>query len=64
VADRKSKTAIDPATMARVSEAILAKGIMIRGSESSIGLAPPLIVEAGDIEQIIDALDHGLSNCG
>jgi adenosylmethionine-8-amino-7-oxononanoate aminotransferase len=64
VADRKSKTAIDPATMARVSEAILAKGIMIRGSESSIGLAPPLIVESGDIEQIIDALDHGLSSCG
>jgi len=64
VADRKSKAGVDPATLSRISEAILARGVMVRASENSIGLAPPLIVEPGDIEQIIDALDHGLSTAG
>jgi adenosylmethionine-8-amino-7-oxononanoate aminotransferase len=61
VADRKSKTPIDSATIARISEAILARGVMVRASESSIGLAPPLIIEPADIEQIIDVVDQGLA---
>jgi putrescine---pyruvate transaminase len=61
VADRKSKTPIEPAMTARISGAILAAGVMVRASESSIGLAPPLIVESADIDRIIEALDSGLS---
>lgn len=61
VADRKSKSPIDAAATARISEAILAAGVMVRASESSIGVAPPLIVEPADIDQIIDAIDSGLS---
>ena len=60
VSDRKSKAPIEPAKTAKIQEAILGSGVMVRVSESSIGLAPPLIVEPGDIEQILEAIDKGL----
>ena len=60
VSDRQSKTPIDPNTGQRIFEAILERGIMVRVSDSSIGLAPPLIIEADQIEQIIHALDDAL----
>ncbi len=63
VSDRKSKMQIEPAMAARISDAILSAGVMVRVSESSIGLAPPLIVEAADVERIIAAVDSGLSKC-
>jgi adenosylmethionine-8-amino-7-oxononanoate aminotransferase len=34
---------------------------MVRVSESSIGLAPPLIIETADVDRIIAAVDSGLS---
>jgi adenosylmethionine-8-amino-7-oxononanoate aminotransferase len=63
VSDRKSKAPIQPAMTARILEAIMAAGVMVRVSESSIGLAPPLIVETADVERIIEAVDSGLSKC-
>jgi putrescine---pyruvate transaminase len=63
VADRKSKAPIDAAMTARISEATLAAGVMVRASDSSIGVAPPLIIEPADIDQIIDAIDSSLSKC-
>lgn len=61
VSDRKSKTPIDPAMLQRISETISAAGVMVRASEGTIGLSPPLIVEPGHIEEIIAAIDAGLS---
>jgi len=61
VHDRKTKTPLDPATTARIYEVITAEGVMVRASESSIGLSPALIVERSHIEQIVDAIDQGLS---
>ena len=63
VSDRKSKAPVAPAMAARISEAIVAAGVMVRVSDSSIGLAPPLIIEPADVDRIIEALDSGLSNC-
>jgi adenosylmethionine-8-amino-7-oxononanoate aminotransferase len=61
VSDRKTKTPLDPAVTASINEAVLAAGVMVRAGESSIGLSPPLIVEAAHIETIVDALDRGLA---
>jgi adenosylmethionine-8-amino-7-oxononanoate aminotransferase len=63
VSDRKTKRPIEPAMLTRISEAILAAGVMVRASDGSIGVAPPLIVEPADIERIVEALDFGLSKC-
>jgi putrescine---pyruvate transaminase len=62
VSDRKTKTHIDPASLARISEAIAEAGVVVRASESSIGVAPPLIVQSEDVERIIHAIDKGLSS--
>lgn len=61
VSDRKTKARIDPDSMVHISEAIAATGVIVRASESSIGLAPPLILQSADIQRIIDAIDRGLS---
>jgi adenosylmethionine-8-amino-7-oxononanoate aminotransferase len=60
VSDRKTKAPLDARTTARISETIMAEGVMVRASESSIGLSPPLIVEPVHIEQILAALEKGL----
>jgi len=63
VSDRKTKKPIEATMTTRILEAILAAGVMVRVSDSSIGLAPPLIVETVDIDQIIEAVNLGLSRC-
>ena len=61
VTDRKSKTPADKKTMGRIFNGAIAAGVMIRPMENNLILSPPLIVDEGHVEQILGALDAGLS---
>lgn len=61
VLDRKQKTPADAKTMARIADGAREAGVMIRVSGSNINISPPLIVEKSHIDQIVEALDAGLS---
>ncbi|MCI5074797.1 aspartate aminotransferase family protein [Oricola sp.] len=62
VSDRDAKTPIDKQTIGRIFEATYEAGVMIRVSGPNIILSPPLIITADDVQQIVDALDAGLSD--
>ena len=61
VADRKSKTPADKKTMERIFDAALAAGVMIRTTENFIVLSPPLILEESHVDELLNAVDAGLS---
>lgn len=63
VSDRKTKKPIDDKTMERIVQATAEAGVFVRAGGGSLGLSPPLIVEKAHIDQIIDAVDRGLSKC-
>lgn len=64
VSDRTKKTAADKATVAKVFDAAYEAGVMIRISGPHIILSPPLVITEQDVNQIIEALDRGLSVAG
>jgi 4-aminobutyrate aminotransferase-like enzyme len=54
----------DPSPLAsRVAARILEAGVMVAtsGEQTSMFIAPPLIVEAEDLNRILEAVDHGLA---
>ena len=61
VSDQKSKTPLDAATIARIHDTIYENGVMVRISGPNMILSPPLITTADDVQQIISAIDAGLS---
>lgn len=61
VTDRNSKQPADKKLMGAVLAKAAAAGVMIRTMENNIILSPPLIVEEGHVQQILDALDEALS---
>ncbi|UUP17014.1 aminotransferase class III-fold pyridoxal phosphate-dependent enzyme [Nitratireductor thuwali] len=61
VSDRGTKKAADKGTMKRVSDAAYEAGVMLRVSGSNIILSPPLILTSGEVREIGEALDAGLS---
>ena len=61
VADRTKKTPAGKDTMQKIFDAAYAEGVMIRISGNTIIMSPPLIINGGDINKIVAALDVGLS---
>src|SRR5262249_1049283 len=63
VADRKTKKPIDDKLLERIVQSTFDAGVFVRAGGGALGLTPPLIVNDAQIEQIIDAVDTGLSKC-
>lgn len=61
VSDRETKKPMEPARIKRIFETIYANGVMVRVSGPNMILSPPLVLDAGDVRQILSALDAGLS---
>ncbi len=61
VSDAKTKTPLDAATIAKIHETIYANGVMVRVSGPNLILSPPLVLTSDDVQQILKALDAGLS---
>lgn len=64
VSDREGKKPVDKKVMGRVADAAYAAGLMIRVSGNNIILSPPLVITAGEVEEIIAGLDAGLTAAG
>ena len=61
VADRGKKTPAAKEAMSRIANATYDAGVMIRVSGANIILSPPLVVTAGDVAKIAEAVDVGLA---
>ena len=61
VSDRATKSAPDKATPGKVQKAAYEAGAMIRVSGPNIILSPPLILTPADVQEIVKAVDAGLS---
>jgi adenosylmethionine-8-amino-7-oxononanoate aminotransferase len=62
VADRSSKTSF-PADLKigkRVSDACLARGVIVRPLGNAVGISPPLVVTRTDVDVLADALSGGI----
>ncbi|HCQ65963.1 MAG TPA: aspartate aminotransferase family protein [Rhodobacteraceae bacterium] len=59
VADPKTKTPIDKATIGKVQEIAYQAGAMVRVSGPNIILSPPLVLTADDVQVILSALGAG-----
>ena len=57
VADRKTKTPADKKLMGVILAKTAARGVMIRTMENNIILSPPLVIDGGHVEEILNALD-------
>jgi adenosylmethionine-8-amino-7-oxononanoate aminotransferase len=64
VSDRGTKAALGAADIAKVHQATYEAGVMVRISGPNIILSPPLVLTSEDVEQILTALDAGLSAAG
>ena len=60
VADRDTKKPIDKAVAARVQHTAYREGAMVRVSGPNLILSPALIIDEGDVDRILAALDAGL----
>jgi adenosylmethionine-8-amino-7-oxononanoate aminotransferase len=60
VSDRKEKKPADKRTMTKVADAAYEAGVMLRVSGNAIIMSPPLIITAGDVAKIAEAIDAGL----
>ena len=61
VSNRAAKTPIDKATIGKIFEATYEAGVMVRVSGPNVIMSPPLILTAGDVDQIVAALDAGFA---
>ena len=59
VADRATKAAVSKEVVNKVQEVAYQHGAMLRTSGPNIIISPPLIVTAGDVQTILDALEAG-----
>lgn len=63
VADKETRTAIDPAVRAgaRIFEEAKSQGLIFRAAGDTLLLCPPLIVDERDIDQIFDIVEASLN---
>jgi putrescine---pyruvate transaminase len=61
VSDREKKSAPAKETVQKVQDVAYEAGVMVRTSGPNIIISPPLIITAGDVQRIVDALDAGLA---
>ncbi len=61
VADRGNKTPLAPPAMARVQNAICDAGAMVRIGANNLMISPPLVITEAEIDQLLSAIDTGLS---
>lgn len=59
VADQKTKTAIDKATIGKIQEVTYQNGAMVRVSGPNIILSPPLVMTKADVDVLLSALRCG-----
>lgn len=62
VSDRATKAAPEKSVPGRVQKVAYEAGAMVRVSGPNIILSPPLVLEAGDVDVILGALDKGLAS--
>ncbi|WP_147127227.1 aminotransferase class III-fold pyridoxal phosphate-dependent enzyme [Shimia ponticola] len=62
VSDRDAKTPMDAGTMKRLHKATYQAGAMVRLGMHNILMSPPLIITESEIDQVLTALDAGLSS--
>jgi putrescine---pyruvate transaminase len=60
VSDRASKTPVDKAAPLTFQKAAYEDGVMVRVSGNNVILSPPLIVDAGNVQKILSAVETGL----
>jgi len=61
VSDRAAKTPIDKPTIGAVQKTAYEAGAMVRVSGPNVILSPPLVLEAADVDIILNALDAGFA---
>ena len=61
VADRDSKTPLDPQLGEALSDRVFAAGAMIRVSGNIIIMSPPLVITESEIESLVQALSVGFA---
>ena len=61
VADRDSKTPLDPQLGEALSDRVFAAGAMIRVSGNIIIMSPPLVITESEIESLAQALSVGFA---
>lgn len=64
VSDRAKKTPAAKDTIGKVFETAYQAGVILRVSGPNIILSPPLVVTAGDVSTIVEAIDSGLQAAG
>ncbi len=66
VRDKQSKEPLPPEwnIPLRIRAATLAQGVIVRASVDTIALCPPLIIKEREIDTIVTALDHALTEVG
>ncbi|MFN3955090.1 MAG: aminotransferase class III-fold pyridoxal phosphate-dependent enzyme [Pararhodobacter sp.] len=62
VSDRASKAAPEKSVPGKVQKVAYEAGAMVRISGPNIILSPPLVLQAGDVDVILAALDRGLAS--
>lgn len=61
VSDRETKKPLDADSIKRVFETTYANNVMVRVSGPNLILSPPLVLTAEDVQQVLSALDTGLT---
>ena len=61
VSDRTSKEPAAADVIKRIAETAYDNGVIVRTSGNNLIISPPLIIDSGDVEKILEALDAGLS---
>lgn len=62
VSDRKTKSSIDKASIAKIQKGAYEAGAMIRISGPNIILSPPLVLTSDDVQVILSAIGSGLAS--
>lgn len=61
VSDRSMKTPLDKQIAAQIQDVIYSHGVMVRVSGPNLILSPPLVITEQDVNDILSAIDAGLS---
>ena len=61
VSDRDAKTPLGKEDVDRIHAAIYRNGVMVRVSGNNLLLSPPLVLAEDEADEIVDAIDAGLS---
>jgi adenosylmethionine-8-amino-7-oxononanoate aminotransferase len=61
VSDRATKTPIDMATLKHIQQRVYEAGAMVRPGYPNILMSPPLTITKDEVNQILRALDEGIS---